>query len=144
MLKSLTLGLVAGGFLLAAPIASFADHHEEAEAAAPSAAESVRCIDTRRIKTTKVVDNKTVNMRMRGGPDYQMNLVRRCPGLKMQKTIIYEPMPSSKLCSVDTIKVPVTTGGGFSMNNVHHCAIDSFTVIEAEEDKGEDSDSDDS
>jgi hypothetical protein len=142
MLKSLTLGLMAGGFLLAAPVASFADHHAEAEAAAP--AEEVSCIDTRRIKTTKVVDNKTVIMRMRGGPDYQMNLVRRCPGLKMQKTIIYEPIPSGKLCSVDTIKVPITTGSGFSLTNVHHCAIDTFTVIEDEEDDSDKSATNDS
>ena len=133
MMKTWTTGLVAAGMLMSAPIAAHADDAEQA--AVQPAGETVNCIDTHRVRNTKVLDNQTVLFRMRGGPDYEMKLTRRCPGLKMQRTIVYEPMPSPKLCTVDTIKVPVTTSGGLFSKNFTHCLIDSFT--EVPEDSGE-------
>lgn len=133
MLKRVALGIVASGLLMATPVASFADSHEEAEAATTN---EVRCIDTRRIRSTKAVDNQTVIFRMRGGPDYKMTTVNRCSGLKMQGTIVYAPTPSNRLCSIDTIKVPITTSGGLRNAMFTHCPIDKFVVLE-EETKGD-------
>jgi hypothetical protein len=132
MMKTWTLGLVAAGMLMSAPIAAQADESEQA--AVQPAGETVSCIDTHRVRDTKVLDNQTVLFRMRGGPDYEMKLTRRCPGLKMQRTIVYEPMPSHKLCTVDTIKVPITSSGGLFSNNFTHCLIDSFTEVPEEAD----------
>jgi len=47
---------------------------------------------------------------------------------------VYEPMPSHKLCTVDTIKVPITSSGGLFSNNFTHCLIDSFTEVPEEAD----------
>ena len=129
MLKSLATGIVAGGLMLASPMAAHADDHGDTKAASDG---GITCIDTYRIKTTKVVDNQTVIFRMRGGPDYKMTLTKRCPGLKMQKTIMYEPMPSHKLCSVDTIKVPITTSQGLLNTMYTHCMIDNFAEVSEE------------
>jgi hypothetical protein len=134
MFKKVALGILAGGFLMVPTLASYADQHDADEV--PGAAEvEVNCIDTFRIKTTRVIDNQTVIFEMRGGPDYMMTTINRCPGLKMHRTIMYEPLPSRSLCSVDTIRVPITTVGGLSSSNFVHCPIDKFVEYQEPEQK---------
>ncbi|TDI58973.1 MAG: hypothetical protein E2O92_08670 [Alphaproteobacteria bacterium] len=139
MLNRVALGLIASGMLMTAPMAAYADHHEADEAPAADAAEevSVNCIDTRRIKSTRAIDNQTIIFDMRGGTDYKMTTVNRCSGLKMQGTIIYSPTPSSRLCAIDTIKVPITTSGGLFNTSFTHCPIDKIVEYQKPEKKVE-------
>jgi hypothetical protein len=81
------------------------------------------------MSSSKVVDNQTIILKMRGGPDYKMTLAHRCPGLKMQGTWRHDAKSLAKLCEVDTIEVPVNTTGGVLNSNFTPCIIDSITEI---------------
>ena len=122
MIKVLSLGLIAAGILMTtqAPVL-----------AADSSADKplVRCIDITRMKSSKVVDNRTVILNMRGGPDYKMTLAHRCPGLKAQGTWRHDARSLAKLCEVDTIEVPVTTSGSVLDSNFTPCIIESIAEL---------------
>lgn len=120
MYKFITTGLIAAAIT--------------ASAAAPAMAADgdkplVRCIDITRMSSSKVIDNQTIILKMRGGPDYKMTLAHRCPGLKMQGTWRHDARSLAKLCEVDTIEVPVHPAGSVLDNNFTPCIIDSITEI---------------
>lgn len=109
---------------------------EEKTVVDPSGKEGVRCIRLNRIRHSKVVDNQTIILFMKGGPDYQMNLVRRCPGLKFQKTWYHDDGNSTAmLCNVDTIEVPINTVGNVLTASRVPCMID--TIVEYHDPKKE-------
>jgi hypothetical protein len=89
----------------------------------------VRCIDITRMQSSKVIDNRTIILNMRGGPDYKMTLAHRCPGLKMQGTWRHDAKSLAKLCEVDTIEVPVNTAGNVLDSNFTPCIIESITEV---------------
>lgn len=127
MKKILISTLAAGGVLLGASAQSLADG-EEAKAETSQAAKEVHCIQVNRIRYSKVVDNKTIILFMNGGTDYQMNLARRCPGLKMQKTWIHDARSTNHLCDVDMIKVPLHSAGGVLNASTVPCMIDTIVA----------------
>lgn len=135
-MKRLLLSVVlAAGFGLAISNGASADGKDKA-VADPAGKEGVRCIQLRRIRYSKVVDNQTIILYMNGGPDYQMNLVRRCPGLKFQKTWYHDDGNSTAhLCNVDTIEVPINTVGNVLTASRVPCMID--TIVEYEDPKKE-------
>ena len=125
MLKSITTTLAILGLAITLPTAALAD-----DAATPEASEGgssgIKCIEIWRLKTSRVVDNETIILKLRGGPDYKMNLANRCPGLKMQGTWRHDVRGHTKLCSIDIIRVPVTTSGGLAGTSWTSCIIKSF------------------
>lgn len=127
MKKILIIALAAGGILLGGSVETLADG-DEPTTENSQAAKEVRCIQVNRIRYSKVVDNKTIVLFMNGGPDYQMNLVRRCPGLKMQKTWLHDARSTNYLCDVDTIKVPLFSSGGVLNANYVPCMIDTIVA----------------
>jgi len=133
-MKKLFLSIVlAAGFSLATSNGTSAGG-ENKTITDPSEEKGVRCIKLRRIRHSKVIDNQTIILYMNGGPDYQMNLVRRCPGLKFQKTWYHDDGNSmATLCNVDTIEVPVNTVGNVLTASRVPCMID--TIVEYEDPK---------
>ena len=121
MKKILTLGLLAAVFA--------AGTGAPAMAADSSDKPLVRCIDITRMQSSKVVDNQTIILKMRGGPDYKMTLAHRCPGLKMQGTWRHDAKSLAKLCEVDTIEVPVNGSGNALDSNFTPCIIESITEL---------------
>jgi hypothetical protein len=121
MKKMLTLGLL--GALITAGAST------PAMAADPNDKPLVRCIDITRMQSSKVVDNQTIILKMRGGSDYKMTLAHRCPGLKMQGTWRHDAKSLAKLCEVDTIEVPVNGTGNALDSNFTPCIIESITEI---------------
>ena len=121
MKKILTLGLLAAAFAAGAGA--------PAMAADSSDKPLVRCIDITRMQSSKVVDNQTIILKMRGGPDYKMTLAHRCPGLKMQGTWRHDAKSLAKLCEVDTIEVPVNGSGNALDSNFTPCIIESITEL---------------
>jgi hypothetical protein len=122
MRKLLTMGLI-GASIFAAQ-------------AAPAMAQSqgkdkplVRCIDITRMRSSDVIDNRTIILKMRGGPDYKMTLAHRCPGLKMQKQWRHDAKSLAKLCEVDTIQVPVGASSNALDTSYTPCIIESITEI---------------
>ena len=84
------------------------------------------CVYVNRIRDADFPDDRTIVLRMRGGPDVRMNLMTRCPQLKFHGYFSYRPT-LGKLCArFDRI----TTRSGFS------CPIDSFSYITPDKDAG--------
>jgi hypothetical protein len=121
MNKMLTLGLLAAVFAAGASAPAMAADSSEKPL--------VRCIDITRMQSSKVVDNQTIILKMRGGPDYKMTLAHRCPGLKMQGTWRHDAKSLAKLCEVDTIEVPVNGSGNALDSNFTPCIIEAITEI---------------
>lgn len=124
-LKNL-VGLVLGGLVLcsslALPLSAFAQS-EGAQASDADAGEraltaeelltrdpqredyvqDVRCIDTRRIRRTEVLDERHVSVKIRRDEYYLIQFDNRCPGLRRGKPIMMESR-SSRLCVHDAIR----------------------------------------
>ncbi len=74
------------------------------------AGDPVRCINSRNIRQTRVVDSQTIDFVMTNSIIYRNSLPHNCPGLTFNNGIAYAPT-SSNLCSVDTITVLQSAGG---------------------------------
>lgn len=105
---------------------------EEDDAAEEAADGAIRCIDTRRISRTHVVDDQTILFYMRGGPVYVNNLPRKCPSLRREKKFSYRTS-ISRLCDVDMITVLYDAGTGLSRGP--SCGLGRFNPISEEEAK---------
>lgn len=114
---------LAGLFLLPSTAAMSAD-------AEYKDIEPLSCVTTRQIRSTKVIDNQTIILRMIGKRLVRMKLRYECHSLKFHEMFYYETS-TGRLCSrVDWI----TARSGST------CPIESFTLVEKEkEDKGKES-----
>ncbi len=129
MNKLLMTGLVAGGLAMSSYVPAAVAQGDTEEASGPL----VQCVDVSRIRNSKVVDNQTIILEMRGGPDYKMTLAQRCPGLKINKTWRHDAGGLAKLCEVDVIEVPILTSGSvLSQSNFRPCIIDSIVEYDEE------------
>jgi hypothetical protein len=100
---------------------------EEAEAVTEEASE--RCIDTRRISRTVVVDAHTVLFYMRGGRIYRNTLPHKCMSLAREKRFSYRTS-TSRLCDVDVITVLYDMGG---LTRGPSCGLGRFYPVTKEE-----------
>ena len=89
-----------------------------------------RCIDTRRISNTRIVDKQNILFYMRGGEIYHNELPRSCFGLRPGKTISYRTS-LSRLCSNEFITLLDSFGMGMSRGP--SCAIGKFRPVTKEE-----------
>ncbi|MFA7440505.1 MAG: DUF6491 family protein [Sphingomonadaceae bacterium] len=74
------------------------------------AGEPVTCIQTQNIRSTDVIDDKTIDFKMNGGVTYRNTLPYSCSGLGFEKSFAYKTSVA-RLCNVDTITVLYTGGG---------------------------------
>ena len=88
--------------------------------------EGERCISVTRLRSTHVVDDRTVLFYMRGGDIYRNVLRHDCPGLKRENRFSYK-VTVSRLCSVQTITVLENFGG--SLNRGISCGLGKFYQI---------------
>ena len=92
--------------------------------------EGERCIITRNIRNTDILDERTILFRMRGG-DYYLNYLRNdCPGLVREERFSYRTT-GGRLCQVDTIRV-LEQFGGFIQEGMS-CGLGVFYPITTEE-----------
>lgn len=92
--------------------------------------EGERCINTRNIRSTDVLDDRTILFRMRGR-DYYVNYLRNdCPGLVREERFSYRTT-GGRLCQVDTIRV-LEQFGGFIQEGMS-CGLGVFYPISEEE-----------
>jgi hypothetical protein len=68
------------------------------------------CVTISQIRSTKVVDNSTIDFRMAGGKTYRNALPQSCPGLKFEDRFSYRTS-LNQLCSVDIVRVLHDQGG---------------------------------
>ena len=89
-----------------------------------------RCIDTRRISSTQIIDKQNILFHMRDRTIYVNELPRSCPGLRRGKTFSYRTT-ISRLCSNDFITLLDTFGMG--MTRGPSCGLGKFRPITKEE-----------
>ena len=92
--------------------------------------EGERCINTRNIRNTDILDARTILFRMRGG-DYFVNYLRHdCRALVREERFSYRTT-GGRLCQVDTIRV-IEQFGGFIQEGMS-CGLGAFYPITEEE-----------
>lgn len=89
-----------------------------------------RCIDTRRISNTQIIDKQNILFHMRDRTIYHNELPRSCPGLRRGKTISYRTT-LSRLCSNDFITLLDNFGLGLSRGP--SCGLGKFRPITKDE-----------
>ena len=72
--------------------------------------EPENCIQTSRIRSSRVHDDYTIDFEMTGGQVYRNTLPLRCPGLGFEERFSHSSSTGS-LCGVDTITVLYTDRG---------------------------------
>ncbi len=85
------------------------------------------CIRPQNIKSTTVLDDKTILFEMRNGKIWQNEMKYACSGLKFHRRFTYE-VHTGNLCSTDTITV-IPTGGIAGPT----CGLDKFTLYVPDE-----------
>lgn len=92
--------------------------------------EGERCINTRNIRSTDILDERTILFRMRGG-DYFVNYLRNdCPSLVREERFSYRSS-GGRLCQVDMIRV-LEQFGGFIQEGMS-CGLGAFYPVTEEE-----------
>lgn len=85
------------------------------------------CVNISQIRSTKVVDNSTIDFRLAGGKIYRNSLPQSCPGLKFEERFSYRTS-LNQLCSVDIIRVLQDQGGQLSEGV--GCGLGKFQLVE--------------
>ena len=85
------------------------------------------CVSTYAIRSTKVIDNRTIDFKMSGGKTYRNTLSHSCPGLRFEEKFLYRTS-TSQLCNVDIIRVLNDFGGRLSEGA--GCGLGKFQQIE--------------
>ena len=101
MRKALSLILAAG---LAGGGLAVATAKQSEKPTVKAVGEPIKCVRLHAIRSTDVVDGKTIDFKMRGGKTYRNTLDRKCPRLKSEERFSYRTS-LGELCDVDIIHV---------------------------------------
>ena len=120
--------------LLALPVLSLAacapvGQDEEFVTRAPAASvvgEAVSCIDTQRVRSQTVHDDRTIDFRV-GRQVYRNTLRSPCPGLRVRDAITYDTY-NSRLCTPEIVYTLETFGG--ELRRGAPCSLGEFVPIE--------------
>jgi hypothetical protein len=74
------------------------------------AGDPVQCVQIVQIRSTRVIDDQTIDFQMRNGTVFRNTLPNRCPGLGFERAFSYRTS-IPQLCNVDIITVVVQGGG---------------------------------
>ena len=85
------------------------------------------CVTISQIRSTKVIDSRTIDFRMAGGKTYRNTLPQSCPGLKFEERFSYRTS-INQLCSVDIVHVLHDQGG--RLYEGAGCGLGKFQEIE--------------
>ncbi len=85
------------------------------------------CVNISQIRSTKVVDNSTIDFRMAGGKTYRNALPQSCPGLRFEDRFSYRTS-INQLCSVDIVRVLHDQGG--RLYEGAGCGLGKFQMVE--------------
>ena len=91
-----------------------------------------RCISLRRLRSTDVINDRTIIFRLRGGEIFLNILPRTCPGLGREKRISYSTNVNA-ICEIDHIAV-LHAGAG-NMFEGARCRLGVFHRISADDAK---------
>lgn len=84
------------------------------------------CINRSQIRSTDVIDNQTIDFKMRNGDIYRNNLPNKCSGLAFEEAFSYRTS-TNQLCNVDIIRVLDNTAGRIETRGA--CGLGKFQKI---------------
>jgi len=103
---------------------------EDGDHSADESADGKNCIPLNRISNVEVLDRQRVLFRMTGRDHYLNTLPHACPSLRRNQPIMYRTSLSN-LCSLDSIRVLETYGGGYYPGA--SCGLGEFKPISDDE-----------
>jgi hypothetical protein len=132
MNKHLLLGLTASFAISAIATAaisggSLSERRAKALAAYTPVGEARNCLSTMNIRSTRVIDNSTIDFTTVGGKVYRNTLPHNCPSLGFEQRFSYRTS-TSQLCNVDTIRVLQSYGGRIQEGG--GCGLGKFQPME--------------
>jgi hypothetical protein len=89
--------------------------------------EPKNCVTISQIRSTKVIDSRTIDFHMAGGKTYRNTLPQSCPGLKFEDRFSYRTS-LNQLCSVDIVRVLHNQGG--QLHEGAGCGLGKFQMVE--------------
>ncbi len=89
--------------------------------------EPVNCVSLTQIRSTKIIDNSTIDFKMVGGKTYRNSLPYSCPGLKSEDRFSYKTS-LNRLCNVDVVRVLHDYGG--RLQEGAGCGLGKFQPVE--------------
>lgn len=126
-LTSLYPVIALTALVLAMPAMAGGQEHAEAEVVDEKA---LRCINTRLIRRTEILDDLNIIFYVSGQKAYRNFLPRRCSGLAREKRFSYRTS-GNRLCDLDTITV--LRDGAFGLDQGVTCPLGSFHPITRED-----------
>lgn len=84
------------------------------------------CVRRSQIRSTDVIDDSTIDFKMRGGKIYRNKLPNKCGGLGFEEAFSYRTS-INQLCNVDIIRVLDNTGNSLDTRNA--CGLGKFQEI---------------
>jgi hypothetical protein len=89
--------------------------------------EPVNCVSLTQIRSTRIIDNSTIDFKMAGGKTYRNSLPNSCPGLKYEDRFSYRTS-LNQLCNVDIVRVLHDYGG--RLQEGAGCGLGKFQPVE--------------
>ncbi len=87
----------------------------------------ISCVNTYNIRSTRIIDDQTIDFEMAGRKLYRNTLPYSCPSLKSEERFSYKTS-TSQLCNVDIIRVLNNYGG--RLQEGVGCGLGKFQQIE--------------
>jgi hypothetical protein len=126
MMRKAFYGLVIAG-IAAGGLALVQARDKVAEPEVRPVGEPRNCVTTHQIRSTKVIDERTIDFKMADGKTYRNVMAYSCPGLKFEERFLYKTS-TSQLCNVDIIRVLNDYGG--RLREGAGCGLGKFQQIE--------------
>lgn len=126
-MRKTTLFVIAALAGLGGSFAVAGDSKDKQQPDVRNIGEPINCVNLRSIRSTHVVDDKTIDFKMAGGKTYRNDLGSKCPSLGFEERFSYRTS-LSQLCNVDIIRVLHDYGG--RLEEGAGCGLGKFQQIE--------------
>jgi hypothetical protein len=120
----LTIGTIATAAISGGGLS---ERRAKALAAYTPAGEAKDCIPIANIRSSNVIDDRTIDFKTAGSKVYRNTLPQSCPSLGFEQRFSYRTS-QSQLCSVDTIRVLQSFGG--NLQEGAGCGLGKFQPME--------------
>jgi hypothetical protein len=128
IIAGIAAGLAIGGIATAAISGgSVSERRAKALAAYTPVGEAKDCISLTQIRSSSVIDDRTIDFKMTGGKVYRNTLPYSCPSLGFEERFSYRTS-INQLCSVDTIRVLQSFGS--QLQEGAGCGLGKFQPME--------------
>jgi hypothetical protein len=119
--------IISAGGLAYASASAGGKTSKDAKYIIKTVGEPKSCVRRSQIRSTNVIDNQTIDFKMRGGDIYRNTLPHKCGGLGFEESFSYRTSVN-QLCNVDIIRVLDSTAGQIRERNA--CGLGKFHKIE--------------